>query len=316
MVTGFFRFLELFPEMIFNLYISFPHKALMLIAGLFLLVRPGYAEVTLATEWDLTPLVPDRAAWEAAYGPLLEQAQAMAVFQERISDGSEVLLEFLSSRDDLRQRMARLSGWASLQRSVDSRDPELQALATRGWMLFSELGRATSWFSPWVQEQGGDYVAEALERHPDLAPWTRELTRIIRATPHTLSEETERALSIMSPVGGAASSINNTFLNADFQWPELTISTGETVNLSRTLFPQYRQLPVRADRRAVFATFWQSLQDFERTLGDIYFNNVRAAVYGSQVRGHPSALAASLFWVGIPESIYYRLIDEVHASLP
>jgi oligoendopeptidase F len=295
---------------------QFPAISILTCLASSLMVTTSSAQDYPLIEWDLSPLVRDVAQWEAEYEPVLAEIRGLARHQTSALNDAASLENYLVERDTVRLRMARIASYASLQASTDARDPVLRTRSARIRNLWSELGNATSWFRPAVLAAGDAFVGDALASRPSLSEYRRELTQILESAPHTYSTETEQALAILRPVWGAAGTIYSTFINADFRWPHLTLSTGEEVTLSQTSIRDYRQLAHRGDRKRVFDTFWQAMRDFESTLGDAYYANVQAAVAGSRLRRHPSALAQALFDDRLPVAIYEKLISEVHHSLP
>ncbi len=117
----------------------------------------------------------------------------------------------------------------------------------------------------------------------------------------------------MAPTG---QQVHNVFTNADMPFPEVTLSTGEKVRLDASAYTKYRASPVKADRDAVFAAFWDRYGDYTRTLATTLDAHVRTHVFNRDVRKFGSSLESALFDYNIPVSVYTQLIADVHANLP
>lgn len=110
--------------------------------------------------------------------------QALEKHRETFLRDADGLAAYLLERDAVAQSVTQLSSWASLQRSADSRNADWRALSSRGWMLWSELGRATSWFRPVILAADRPFVDAALATRVDWpqtrvswsAPWPRPRT--------------------------------------------------------------------------------------------------------------------------------------------
>ena len=86
----------------------------------------------------------------------------------------------------------------------------------------------------------------------------------------------------------SASSIHSIFSNADFPYPEITMSNGKVVRLDSSGFALQRTSGNREDRKKVFAAFMGRLNEYRRTYGtqlnaqinkDLFYKNARK--YGS-----------------------------------
>jgi oligoendopeptidase F len=268
------------------------------------------------TVWDLTPLFADAAAWEDARAPMLEEIRAVARHRETFLESPSALADYMEEVQALSLRLSRLWSWPSLRLAADTRSAEDVERMQRLRVLSTEFSRATSWFRPMLLEKGEAFVEEALAREPRLAQWAHPLRDTLRLKDQTYSEVVEGVLALISPVWRGTSSVYSTFTNADFPWPEITLSTGESVRLTTANYQRVRQSPVRADRRLATEAFLGAYADFERTFGEMYFGNVLNMVTSSRLRKHPSALAQRFFSENLPPAVYHTLIAEVHAALP
>lgn len=266
--------------------------------------------------WDLAPLFADAAAWEEARAPMLGEIRAVARHRDTFLESPSALADYLEEVQSLGLRLSRLWSWPSLRLAADSRSAEDVERMQRMRVLSTEFSRATSWFRPMLLEQGEAFVEEALAAEPRLAQWAHPLRDTLRLKDQTYSEEVEGVLALISPVWRGTSSVYSTFTNAEFPFPEVTLSTGETVRLTTANYQRVRQSPVRADRRLATEAFLGAYADFERTFGEMYFGNVINMVTSSRLRKHPSALAQRFFGENLPPEVYHTLIAEVHAALP
>jgi len=101
----------------------------------------------------------------------------------------------------------------------------------------------------------------------------------------------------------------------DLEWPTLTID-GKPQRLDSTAYVKLRAHPDRAVRQQVFDAFFRAYGRIESTLGSTLAQRVEAGVVQARLRGHPSAVAASLADDAIPESVYRTLVAEANAGLP
>lgn len=278
-----------------------------------LLTSPLPGECTV---WDLSPLFADDSAWEEAFAPMRGDIRALGRHRETVAGNPSGLLDYLREAEGVRARLNRLYTYASLYLSTDTRNADFVEREQRVRLLYSALAEATSWFRPLMMELGAGFVEEALAAEEGLAPYAHPLRNLMRYQERTFSAEVEEVLSRLNPVWRGTTSARSTFFNADFPWPEVTLSTGETVVLNTANYQRLRQTPVREDRRLVVETYFEALRQFERTFGELYYQNVLNQVVGSRLRKHDTALAQALFSDNLPDEVYHTLIEEVHAGLP
>ncbi len=116
-------------------------------------------------------------------------------------------------------------------------------------------------------------------------------------------------------MAGAASSIYMIFSNAELPYPEVELSDGSKVRLTKAGYARYRALPNRADREAVFEAFWKVHNDFRRTFGVQLYSNVKKDMFYARARGYKSCLESALDRNNIPVKVYTTLIENVNNNL-
>ena len=89
------------------------------------------------------------------------------------------------------------------------------------------------------------------------------LDNLFRTKKHTLSEPEERIIALSGMTGGVASSVYNTFSNAEMPNPEVVLSDGEKVVITKAEYGKYRASANRADREIVFNAFWNNYIKFK-----------------------------------------------------
>ncbi len=151
---------------------------------------------------------------------------------------------------------------------------------------------------------------------PRLAVYRHFFDDILRRAPHTLPAAEERVLASAANITGAGGSIFSTFTSSEMPYPEITLSTGETVRLTAAAYTLHRASPNREDRQKVFRAFWGTYQQFRRTLAASFYAQAKGRVFVKDARHFDSCLESSLFGDNIPPQVYRQLIAGVHASLP
>lgn len=266
--------------------------------------------------WDLTPLFPDVAAWQAAKASLAGDIDRLGAFKGRLGESPAQLRAAFETADALRQRLVRLSVYASLSSDADTREPQALDRRQEIGLLANRLSQAASFMDPELIAVGETKIRQFLAAEPALAPFRLPILDTLRNAPHTLGAEAEGVLSLSGLVSGAPNSIYAILANADMPWPTLKLADGTAAKLDQSGYVKWRAVGNRADRQAVFETYWGKMKEYERTFGVTLFSKVKGDWFSAQARKYPSSLAATLAARNIPESVYRTLLAEADAALP
>ena len=109
--------------------------------------------------------------------------------------------------------------------------------------------------------------------------------------------------------------INTIFTNADFPFPEIKLEEGTSVRLDPAAFSLHRRASNRKDRKAVFAAYLGSLNEYRRTLGAQLVAEIRKNMFYTRVRSYESCMERALDVFNIPVAVYRSLIEGVHSHL-
>lgn len=270
-----------------------------------------------AAQWDLSEIYPDDAAWDAARKGVLAKIPGLASYKGKLGTSAEVLAAALVAQSDLAREAARVYTYAGLKSDADLRISANQEKLALVGDLFTAFGEATSWMAPEILTLGKAKIDGFIAENRTLATrFDFFLADTLRQAPHTLSPEGEILLAgAGAPLSGPGT-IREQLVGSDIPWPTITLSTGKKVRLDDQAYTLNRDAPARADRKAVFDTFWGEYGHFKSSLGAAYLSHVKADIYRAKARKYPTALAASLSGNNIPEGVYRTLVTEANAGLP
>jgi oligoendopeptidase F len=120
------------------------------------------------------------------------------------------------------------------------------------------------------------------------------LTELFRQQKHVLSEKEESIIAQASAMLSAPFSIYSVFNDKELPYPEVVLSTGDTVLINDAGYGLYRASPVRADREKVFNAFWSTMGGFESTFAEQLLAGLNTNIFIKQVRQYPTSLESSL----------------------
>ncbi|SNS40597.1 MULTISPECIES: oligoendopeptidase F [unclassified Azospirillum] len=266
--------------------------------------------------WDLTTLYKDRAAWDAERKAIAAELPSLAALQGTLGKDAASLRTALDKLSAIRLRMNRLSVYMSTQFSTDARDQAAQEGSNLVRQLNADIGAATAWLDPEIQELGAEKVEAFIKADKGLEKHAVGLRDTLRMKAHTLGHETEAALAAVGPAMYNAGSTYQLLTSSDIDWPSVTLPDGSKVKVNQVGYSKLRENPDRAVRKLAFDTFWGKFGQYTNTDGSLLANRIQAGVAMAKLRNYPSAVAASLAANDIPESVYRTLVAEANKGLP
>ncbi len=266
--------------------------------------------------WDLTEIYANNEAWETAYDKVRADIATLPEFKGTLGKSPKSLAKALDAIFGVQKEAVRVYVYTSLNHDTDQRSEDNQERFAKANSLFTEFGEALSWMDPEILALGSKKVEKFIKKEPGLTPYDYYLRSVVKSGEHLLDEKGESLLASASAVLGSPNEIYELLVNADVKWPEVTLSTGETVTLNQAGYSRYRSLANRDDRKLVFDTFWQTWHDYRDSIGKILGTEVQANIFTAKARNYDSVLQKELDQENLPEGVYRTLIAEVNKSLP
>ena len=273
------------------------------------------SQVDVADTWDLTPIFPDDASWEAEFADLTSRYQEIGNFRGTLGRSAADLATVLEFEKSLDRSTERLGQYAGLRLSEDSSNDDSLDRDGRLSSLCAKISEACSWVSPEIQEISDETFAFFLE-DPSLKEWRIPLTRIRRLRPHILSNKEERLLSLSMPVLGGHSETFSQLTNVDMTFGTVRDDRDQEIELTQSSFSSLLQRPDREVRRAAFRKFYSEFNAHRYSLASSLASSIKGDVFLAKARNYPSAREASLFSDNVPTSVYDNLIAAVRSRLP
>ena len=190
------------------------------------------AEIDDAHKWDLTDIYPDWQSWDEARGELEKRIGEYAALKGTLAAGPDRLLAAYQLNDSLGQLAYKVYFFPSLKYDEDHRDNHVNARRQQVQALMARWQEATSWFSPELLTIPVATVRQWMSTSRELAVYRFAIEEVYRLQEHVLDEAGERLLSFSSRLSGAPNEAYQSLSTADAKFPEITLSTGETVTMS------------------------------------------------------------------------------------
>jgi oligoendopeptidase F len=202
-------------------------------------VVPSRESLDQKYTWDLSSIFSSWEGWEAAFAELDRGIEAYKKYEGTLSRGAQQLLLALQDRDALAQLSYKVWYYPSLQYDEDQRNNTINARRQRVQLLLAKWQQATSWFQPELLKLPLATVRARMDSTPELAIYRFAIEEVFRLQAHVLDEQGERLLSLTERIGSVPKDSYAALSTADARFPTITLSTGETTQVS---YGQYRKL--------------------------------------------------------------------------
>jgi oligoendopeptidase F len=266
-------------------------------------------------KWNLADIYPSDAAWKESKQKLIDALPAIKNYQGTLGSSAQQLLGCLDLVTNLNKEFARLYTYASLSLDQDTRVQSHLGLQQEMSQLGATFGAKTAFIEPEILKIDQVRVQEFLKSEKKLEIYRHYLDDILRRKAHTGTEGEEKIIADAGLMSDAPENIHSIFANADFPYPEITLSDGKTVKLDQSAFSLQRTSTIREDRKKVFSAFMGKLNDYRRTYGTQLNAQVKKDLFYKNASKYNSCLESALDNNNIPTQVYHSLVDNVNKNL-
>ena len=281
---------------------------------------PAPAETSQAAEskavdprwtWDLTELYPDVASWDAARKAVLDEAKQVSKLKGTLAQSPAAMLQVYEEVSALTKNAARVFVYASLGADEDVRDSAGQERRQLAQRMFSQVTESFSWMAPEITAMKMATIESYIKREPKLESYRFSIEDSFRQKPHILSTEVEAVLASVGLLQGQPFNIYGTLANSDIPFPTITLSDGKEVTVNSQGYSGNRSNENRADRKAVFESFWSTWKDYKSSVGQTLSAHITSQVFSTKTRNYDDTLTRNLFSDALPREVYDTLV-KVH----
>jgi len=272
-------------------------------------------EIPVESTWDLSAIFPDAEAWRDALRRLQDMMDSYQQFKGTLADGPDRLLAANRLSDELGQLAYRVHQYPSLTLSTDTRDNRVQGMLEEVRIAMSRFRQATAWYTPELLEIPEETMARWLDDNPELSPYRFPIEEAYRLQRHILDEAGERLLAFAGPFNGTPAQTYSMMADADVEFPEVELSTGERVVASHAAYTQgLRTCRAQQDREALFKAHHSVYDRSPNTYAAIYNGVLQRDWFVAQARHYESTIEAELDENNIPVEVIEQLISTAKAG--
>lgn len=292
---------------------------ILIVMGVIIVLPQAIAlernEVDNMYKWDLTPFYSDSEAFIKDKEAFLAKAEKITDFKGRLSDSAKTLAEGLDLYYELELKIRHLESYASKLLDLDTRVSENKGYESEIETMHSRFAELSAFIEPEIISIPDDTLKSYLANEPALKVYEFPIYETVRKKAHILSTKEENILAAASDMAGAGISAYGLFTDADMPRKTITLEDGSEVKMTYPNFDKIRRSLVPGDREKAFSTFLSQYEEFQRTLGNLLYSQMKVHRFYADMRNYESTLAASLDNDDIDTDIYYKLIEAAHANL-
>jgi oligoendopeptidase F len=265
-------------------------------------------EVPIHEKWNLADIYADMSKWENDYQQIEIMAKKLKTFEGEIQDGY-TLYHYLNHREELSFLFNKVYAYAMLKVDEDTRESTAQAILERAKHLSVKVSASTSFFMPYLLGLAKETLSGYIAAEKRLEYFAEDLWESFRYKAHVLSKEQEE---ILSQLGEALSAPGHTFgmiNNADIKFGEVTLKTGEKVELTRGMYSKLIEDEDREKRKEAYKAYYKPYLQLKNSISSTLSASIKNNVTLAKIRHYPSALEKALFGDMVPKEVYENLIQ-------
>ena len=258
-------------------------------------------------KWNLSDIYENYSIWEKDFEKVGELKRELAKFKGQFGNEGK-LLEFFQKQEEMDKISYKLYRYPQLARDLNSSDKEAVEHLQKVQFLFAEISTELSWVN-----------SELVDNRENIEKWIEKkefddyrfgLKNLFRLQKHILEEKESKLLSYYSSFFSAPRSIYSEVTVTDVEWPQVTLSSGEKVdvtpaNYSKILSTNRNQ----EDRKTMFQTFYTIYEKKKNTIAAIYNSILQKGIASKKAYNYDSFLLSHLESDNIPEEIYLNLVN-------
>jgi oligoendopeptidase F len=272
-------------------------------------------EVPVKETWNLRDVYASDNMWNEAKLKLAAQFNRVFKYKGELAISASQLLACLDFNSRLTKELDRLHSYAVMKSDEDTRDSKYLAMRQEVEQLMTDYSSRASFIEPEIAKMDKSTIDKFIRKEFSLRIYKTYLYYILRTKAHRLSEKEEKILAEAGLIADSPSSIYMIFSNAELPYPQIKLSDGTLVKLSKAGYARYRAVPDRSDREAVFQAFWETFNNFKGTFGVQLYANVKRNMFYARTRYYRSSLESALDKNNISTKVYLALIENINNNL-
>src|SRR5210317_2015713 len=225
------------------------------------------ADIPEDYKWNLADMYATQEDWEKAKEDLPAKFDKVAGFKGTLGKSASNLFNALEYLEGVVKELFMFGSYASMLSDSDIRESGPLGMDQEANQLYTKFGAAAAFIDPEILSIPERRLNKFFSDEPKLEKFRQYIDNVYRMKAHTLNASEENLIAEAGIMQGNSANIYSVFSNAEMPRAEVTLSNGEKVVLDASAYALYRASTNREDRKLVFESFFDKLNEFKMTLG-------------------------------------------------
>lgn len=262
-----------------------------------------------SAKWRLTDIYPDMKSWAADLDKAESLLKELTAMKGTLGVAPENLLRYHVLGDELGKVTGKLFCMVYLQRSLDSRDPQVSENFQRMQAFALKSGQELAWTTPELVSIPKETAMKWVATDNAFNPYRFSIENLYRLQDHVLPGEQEQLVSYFTGMAETPSSIYTEVAISDNKYPQFVRTNGDTVTLTRPMLTNILNFSTdRNERQRAYEIFTENYKARENTMSAILHSVAKSDKAFAQAYKFNNTLEAALNGPNIPVSVYENLI--------
>lgn len=272
------------------------------------------SEIEDKYKWDLTPIYKTEEDFYKDLEIAKSEIEKINNYKNLL-DSSKKLLEYLEYDEKTERLLYRLYYYAHLNHDSDTTNTKYQSMVKNVTDILTKYSELSSFVTPLFMKTDYSVIEKYMEEEPKLKEYEFNFKDMYRYQPHTLNENEEKILSILSENLANPSNTYEALTDSDMEYGTIKTKDGKEVVMTDSNYHTYISSSNRDERKQAFDMMFDTYAKYKNTITSTYNGDVDANINIAKLRKYDSARSHSLFGDNVSTSIYDNLIDTVSKNM-
>lgn len=277
---------------------------------------PNRVDVPIEKTWDLESIFPSVNEWQAALQSVTKRIPELTQFQDRLSEGPNMLLDCLNLMQELMRQAAKVMSYGSLGAATDANDQDALAHMGQSMGLMHKLRAASAFIEPELMQIGIPTLRSWLSKTPELTVYTHYLDDLEHQKAHILSKEVEEVIALAGQPLSASFQTFTGLTSSEIKFQPAVDSLGQQHEVGQSTIDGLITHPDREVRRTAWESYADGYLAMKNTLASTQLGGLHKDLFNMRARRYDSCLEAALYAHDIPSSVFYNLLEVFTRNLP
>jgi len=272
------------------------------------------AEIKKENKWNVEKLFKNDIEWENELGKLHKDVLNIIQYKGRLEESSFLLKNMIETMIELDRRIDKLYTYAHMRHDEDTRKEKYKKFHDQAYNLYVEYSQLSSWIEPEIISINND-IMDRYINSDDLFSYQFWLVKILRTKKHTLSENEEKLLSMVSNALTTPEDGFRSLNDSDIKFGHIISRSNKKLELTHSRYHTYLIDKDRDIRKKAFIQYHNKFSEYPMTMSSLLYGKVKSHVFYAKARNFSSSLEASLYYKNIDTSVYTNLIRTVRSRI-